>query len=421
MVKTAPPSVPDGRAPGPRALSLWRFAGPAFLVSVGYMDPGNWATDLKGGSTYGHALLWVVLAASLMAILLQTLCVRVGVGSGRDLAQLCGTMFPKPVATVLWILAEVAIVACDVAEVIGSAVALGLLFGLPLWIGVLVTGFDVLVLLALLGRGRRLLEATVGALVATVALCFLIVLAMARPDLGAAGAALVPRRGLGGEALAIAVGILGATVMPHNLYLHSAMARRAEVPEERRLAARVGTWDTVGALSAAFFVNAAILVLAATVFFPRGQAVEDLGDAHRLLTPVLGSLSSLLFAVALLAAGLSSTITGTLAGQIVMEGFTEYRMKPWLRRLLTRGLAIVPAMILVTVFQGRTIESLLVSQIVLSLQLPFAVFPLVWLASRRDLMGDLTSPRWLTVVGYLVAGAIAALNANLLLSLVPKR
>lgn len=413
MVNSAAPAVSLARK-----VSWWRFAGPAFLVSVGYMDPGNWATDLKGGSKYGLTLLWVVLLSSILAIILQILCVRMSVATRSDLAALCRRSFNKPVSYVLWILAELAIIATDVAEVIGSAVALLLLFNIPLPIGVLITGADVILLLLLLGRGTKPLEALITSLVATVAVCFLINLILAKPDMGATAAALIPRKALTGDALAIAVGILGATVMPHNLYLHSAFARRAETEgnaAEESQAVRSGTWATVGALSAAFFVNAAILVLAATVFFPQGIVVEQLEDAHRLLGPALGSVAPILFGVALLASGQSSTITGTLAGQVVMEGFIGFKMNPALRRFVTRMIALVPAMLLVTLSAGRNVDALVNSQIILSLQLPFAIFPLVWLTSRKDLMGRYASPMWLTGLGYIIATGITALNLNFLL------
>ncbi|AIE86814.1 Manganese transport protein MntH [Fimbriimonas ginsengisoli Gsoil 348] len=402
---------------GGRLRRFLAFAGPAYLVSVGYMDPGNWATDLAGGSRYGYALLWVILASSLMAVLLQTLCVRMGLAMEKDLAQACRDYYEKPVAIALWILCEIAIVACDVAEVIGSAVGLNLLFGMPLAMGVLVTGFDVLLLLALTRFGFRKIEAIVVTLVATIFLCFAINMVWARPDwLGVAHGLVTPSLP-DSHALLVAVGILGATVMPHNLYLHSAIVQTRQVastPGAKRSAMRMSTVDTVVALSGAFLVNAAILVLAAAVFHGKGSVVEELQQAYKLLTPTLGAASATLFAVALLASGQSSTITATLAGQVVMEGFTHFRMAAWKRRLITRSLALIPAVILVSTASNRTTELLVLTQVVLSMQLPFAIFPLVMFTSDKNRMGEFVNPAWLSAIAYLVCGLITALNVKLL-------
>ena len=410
MVHSETPSL-RGKGGFRRLLALF---GPAYLVSVGYMDPGNWATDLLGGSRYGYALLWVVGASSLMAVFLQTLCARLGLVTGKDLAQACREFFPARAAHALWILAEVAIVACDVAEVIGSAVALKLLFGLDLRIGVLLTGFDVLLLLALGRFGVRKIEAVVIVLVATIFLSFALNLFWAKPDLAAAAGGLFRPSLPDHDALVIAVGILGATVMPHNLYLHSSIVQSRQTGDTKE-SVRWATWDTMAALGGAFFVNAAILVLAAAVFGVKGQVVEQLEDAHSLLGPALGGAAATLFAVALLASGQSSTLTGTLAGQIVMEGFTDLRVKPWLRRLITRLLAIVPAMMVVMAYGGEVNRPLVLSQVVLSMQLPFAVIPLVLFTSDRRRMGEFASPPWMKAVGILVSAAILIADLYMLL------
>ncbi len=396
---------------------LLAFFGPAYLVSVGYMDPGNWATDLLGGSRYGYALLWVVGASSLMAVFLQTLCARLGLVTGRDLAQACRDYWPPRAAYALWLLAEVAIIACDVAEVIGSAVALKLLFGMDLRAGVLLTGLDVLLLLALMRFGFRKIEAVVLTLVGTIFASFAINLFLAHPNLGAAAKGLVTPSLPDRDALLIAVGILGATVMPHNLYLHSSVVQTRAIgtsEDDKREAVRWATWDTVVALGGAFFVNAAILVLAAAVFYTSGKVVEELELAHELLAPALGGAGATLFAVALLASGQSSTLTGTLAGQIVMEGFTEFRVKPWVRRLVTRLLAIVPAMMVVLAYGGEVNQPLVYSQVILSMQLPFAVIPLVVFTSNRRKMGSFVSPVWMIVVGALVSAAILVADVYVL-------
>jgi manganese transport protein len=395
------------------------FAGPGYLVSVGYMDPGNWATDLAGGSQFGYALLWVILLSNLMAQLLQTLCVRLGIVTGRDLAQACRDYYKKPASIALWLLCEIAIIACDLAEVIGSATAIYLLSGgrIPMVAGVLITGLDVLALLALMRYGFRLLEAIVITLVGTVAGCFALEMFLAKPDWSGVAQGLVTPSPLSGSSLLIATGILGATVMPHNLYLHSAVVQtRAHdrTPSGLRQAIRHCTLDTIVALSAAFFVNAAILVLAAAVFYQKGQVVTELTQAHELLNPLLGGAAATAFAVALLASGQSSTITGTLAGQIVMEGFLRIRIAPWKRRLITRLLAIIPAVILVTITGGhKSIDMLVWSQVVLSMQLSFAIFPLMMFTSDRHKMGEFANPLWLQIIGYAVCLLIAALNVKL--------
>ena len=432
-------SAPDQSPPSPPSRSLpevhgslpvapmgswWRrflaFAGPGYLVSVGYMDPGNWATDLAGGAKFGYALVWVILLSNLMAIFLQTLCVRLGIASGRDLAQACRDRYSRPVAFVLWILCEIAIIACDLAEVIGSAVALNLLFGIPLVWGVLITSFDVMLLLAAMHFGFRKIEAIILTLVTTVAVCFAIQVFLADPDWGGVLLGTFVPTIPNAEAFYIALGILGATVMPHNLYLHTALVQTRDVgadEKSKRQAIRYNTTDTVIALGAAFFVNAAILVVAAAVFHRLGHYdVGELQEAHRLLAPLLGApIASTAFAVALLASGQSSTITGTLAGQIVMEGFLNLRIRPWLRRLITRSLAIVPAVFLISSSGGKNTVALLVfSQVVLSMQLSFAIFPLMSFTSDRKLMGVFANPTWVKVVGYTICTAIASLNIALL-------
>ena len=407
-----------GDASRPRWRQWLGFAGPGFMVSVGYMDPGNWGTDLAGGSRFGYALLWVVLASNLMAIFLQILCARLGIVTGRDLAQSCRDYYPKPVAIALWLLCELAIIACDLAEVVGSAVALNLLLGIPLLWGVVLTGLDVLLLLLLMNLGFRKLEAVVMVLIATIALCFAYTLFLARPDWSAVALGAVVPSLPNTAALLIALGILGATVMPHNLYLHSAIVQTRAFGKGARdvkAALAFNAVDTVIALGAAFFVNAAILVLAAAVFWTNGVAVEELQQAHELLRPALGGIAATAFAVALLASGQSSTITGTLAGQIVMEGFLRIRIAPWLRRMVTRGLAIVPALVVISATGGRdTVTLLVVSQVVLSMQLPFAIFPLVMVTSSRARMGEHVNPRWVSILGYAICTVIAGLNVYLL-------
>ncbi|HEU5185572.1 MAG TPA: Nramp family divalent metal transporter [Gemmatimonadaceae bacterium] len=414
-------SIPvASRAPLRRFLA---FVGPGYLVAVGYMDPGNWATDLAGGSAYGYTLLFVILGSNFMAVLLQGLAAKLGIVTGRDLAQACRDAYSTPTVMALWLLAELAIVACDLAEVIGAAIALNLLFGIPLAWGVALTALDVLLILYLQDRGFRKLEAFVIALVALIAGCFVFELFIARPDFDAVLGGLIPRGQIVRDPgmLYIAMGILGATVMPHNLYLHSSIVqtRRFEPTHEgKREAVRFAFIDSTIALSFAFFINAAILVLAAATFHRAGHTtVAEIQDAYRLLTPLLGvGAASTVFALALLASGQNSTITGTLAGQIVMEGFLDITLPRWLRRLITRALAITPAAIVAVLYgESGTARLLILSQVVLSLQLSFAVIPLVRFTSDRFKMGEFVNQRWLTALAWIVAAAIASLNAWLLL------
>ena len=401
-----------------------RVFGPGYLVAVGYMDPGNWATDLAAGSHYGYKLLWVVGVSSLMAMVLQSLCCRLGIASGMDLAEACAKQLPPPLRIPLWLLAELAIVACDLAELVGSAIALQLLFGLPLPWGVALTALDTLLLLLLQRWGIRRLEAVVIAMVALIGCCFAVELLLLQPAWPAIGRGFIPQAStlLNGGELFLAAGILGATVMPHNLYLHSSLvkSRQWESKQDgRKDALKFSTLDALLALSLAFFVNAAILVLAGGSFYGRpGPPVTDLSQAYHLLTPILGtSIASVLFGVALLASGQSSTLTATMAGQVVMEGFLKIRLPDWQRRLLTRCLALIPAMVTVIVLGDLGINKLLVfSQVLLSLQLPFAAIPLVWLCSQPDLMGELVAPRWLQLVGWSSAGVIVLINGSLLIS-----
>lgn len=398
--------------------TILAFAGPGFLVSVGYMDPGNWGTDLAGGSKFGYALLWVIFLSNLMAQFLQILCARLGLVTGKDLAMACRDYYKRPAAIALWILCEIAIIACDLAEVVGSAVALNLLFKIPLELGVVLTGLDVLLLLGFMKFGFRKIEAIVFTLVMTVFGCFVYEIATAQPAWGAiAKGTFVPSLP-NKEALLISVGILGATVMPHNLYLHSSIVQTRKLRsgnESLKEAIKFNTIDTVVALSLAFFVNAAIMVLAASVFHSGGQAVEELQQGHELLRASLGAGSATAFAVALLASGQSSTITGTLAGQIVMEGFMKWRMAPWIRRLVTRLLAIVPAVVLIHVSGGKdTVQLLVMSQVVLSMQLPFAVFPLISITSDKRRMGQFANKPAVKVLGYCICTLIAGLNMYLL-------
>jgi len=405
---------------------FWRkllaFAGPGYLVAVGYMDPGNWATDLAGGARYGYTLLSVILISNLMAILLQALAVRLGIGSGRDLAQACRDSYSKPVTIALWIVCEIAIAACDLAEVIGAAIALNLLFGLPLIWGVCITVLDVLIVLFLQHKGFRYVEALVVALIVAIAASFAIEIWWAAPNPAEVAIGFIPRTQILTDPamLYIAIGILGATVMPHNLYLHSSIVqtrRYLDTLDSKKEAIRFATIDSSVALMSALFINAAILIVAAAVFHgTEHEAVADIGDAYKLLSPLLGTTAAgVLFAVALLCSGQNATLTGTLAGQIVMEGFVNIRLRPWLRRLITRLVAIVPAVIVVVLYGERGTGALLVlSQVVLSLQLPFAVFPLVSFTSDRRKMGALVAPRWIQILAWIVAVIIAALNAYLL-------
>ncbi len=400
--------------------SIWRrmfaFAGPAYLVSVGYMDPGNWATDLEGGARFGYQLLWVLVMSNLMAILLQTLSARLGIVNRRDLAQACRESYPRPVNLTLWFLCEIAIAACDLAEVLGAAIGLNLLFGIPLLAGVAITAIDSLLLLWLSRFGIRVLESLVLSLITVMGVCFALEIVMARPVVSEVATGLIPR--LTNQSLYIAIGILGATVMPHNLYLHSALVQTRRIGEskaEKRVACRFNLIDSVVALNGALLVNAAILILAAAVFFNRGIVVTEIQDAYKLLAPLLGTaLASTLFGVALLCSGLSSTMTGTMAGQIVMEGFLRIRMRPWLRRLITRMAAVVPAMITISIAGDEgTFRLLILSQVILSLQLPFAVIPLIHFTSDRRRMGSFVNAPWLKTAAWSVALVIVGLNMRL--------
>jgi manganese transport protein len=404
---------------------LLAFAGPGYLVAVGYMDPGNWATDLAGGSRFGYTLLSVVLISNMMAVLLQGLASKLGVVTGRDLAQACRDHYSKGTVIVLWLLCEVAIAACDLAEVIGSAIALNLLFHVPVAVGVLITGFDVLLLLALQNRGVRVLEALVIVLIATVGLCFLFEIVLARPSVAGIALGFVPAPEIftNREMLYIAISILGATVMPHNLYLHSSIVqtrRYEETAAGKREAVKFAFLDSTIALSFAFFINAAILIIAAATFHTSGHNdIAEIQDAHKLLTPLLGAGAGTAFALALLASGQNSTLTGTLAGQIVMEGFLNIRIRPWLRRLITRLIAIVPAIIVAILYgESGTARLLILSQVILSLQLSFAVFPLVAFTSDRVKMGEFANAPWLKSLAWAVALFIASLNGWLLVQTV---
>jgi manganese transport protein len=401
---------------------LMSFLGPGFLVAVGYVDPGNWATGLAGGSAFGYGLLWVIMLSNLMAMLLQSLAARLGIATGRDLAQACRDHYARPVAVALWLLCELAICATDLAEVIGTAIALNLLFDIPLSLGICITALDVLLVLWLQQRNFRYLEALTVSLVLLILICFAINVALSHPNLADVARGLLPS----GEVmrnpnmLYIAIGIIGATVMPHNLYLHSSVVqtRRFELSHEgRRQAIQFSVLDVVAALTIALFINAGILILSAAAFHETGRHdVAEIQDAYRLLSPVLGvSGASLLFGIALLASGKSSTITATLTGQIVMEGFLSLRMPPWLRRLVTRALAIVPAL-LVVLYYGETgvARLLIVSQAVLSLQLPFAIVPLIRFTSDSRKMGAFVNPRWMTVAGCAIAVIIVVLNLTVL-------
>jgi manganese transport protein len=398
------------------------FAGPGFLVAVGYMDPGNWATDLAGGAQFGYTLLSVIMLSNLMAIVLQALSAKLGIATGRDLAQACRDHYNRPTGIVLWVLAEVAIAACDLAEVIGSAIALQLLFGIPLIYGVLITACDVFVILFLNHKGFRYIEAIVIALIAMIGAAFTVELVLAQPEWHGVLVGFIPQGQIlhNPAMLYIAIGILGATVMPHNLYLHSSIVQTRAYDETsagKRQAIRFASIDSTIALMFALFINAAILILSAAVFYRSGNfAVAEIQHAYKLLAPLLGtSVASILFAVALLASGQNSTLTGTLAGQIVMEGFLDIRIKPWMRRLLTRLIAIVPAVVVIGLYgESSSTELLVFSQVVLSMQLPFAVFPLVMFTSDKLKMGEFTNPLWLKSTAWLIAVVIAALNAYLL-------
>jgi manganese transport protein len=422
------PSLPEVHRsiPVPSGAGFWRklfaYAGPGYLVSVGYMDPGNWATDLAGGSKFGYTLLSVILISNLMAILLQSLCVRLGVATGRDLAQMCRDYFSPRISFCLWVLCEIAIAACDLAELLGSAIALQLLFGIPLVWGVCITALDVLVLLILQSKGFRYVEALVIMLVSTVGICFIAEIIFARPDPTGIMWGYVPNMSIlqDPDKLYIAMGILGATVMPHNLYLHSAIVQTRAwepTPKKKWEAIKFGTLDSTLALSLALFINSAILIVAAATFHTSGHHdIAEIQEAYKLLSPLLGvSGASLIFGLALLASGQSSTLTATLAGQIVMEGFLRFRLPPWLRRLATRLLAIIPALIAIAYFGEQSTGRLLIfSQVVLSMQLSFAVVPLVMFTSDRRLMGEFVNPPWIKWMAWSVAVVIGLLNLWLL-------
>ena len=413
----------------PLSASFWRklfaFSGPGFLVAVGYMDPGNWATDLAAGAKFGYALLSIVMISNLMAILLQHLCIKLGVATGRDLAQACRDHYSPFTVWFLWILCEIAIAACDLAEVVGSAIALQLLFGIPLVWGCIVTAFDVLAVLFLQTRGFRYIEALVITLIATVASCFAAELLFSKPNLSGVLLGFVPGPHIvtNPQMLYVSIGILGATVMPHNLYLHSSIVQTRkfeQTSEGKREAIKYASIDSTGALMFALFINGAILILAAAVFHWSGHKdIAEIQDAYKLLSPLLGvGFASALFAVALLASGQNSTLTGTLAGQIVMEGFLNFRITPWLRRLITRALAIVPAVIVIGIFgESKTTQLLVASQVVLSMQLGFAVWPLMRFTNEKAKMGEFANRLWLKILGWTTAAIIIVLNAKLLLDM----
>ncbi|MBB2201550.1 Nramp family divalent metal transporter [Gluconacetobacter tumulisoli] len=414
----------------PRDATGWRrllaFIGPGYLVSVGYMDPGNWATDLAGGAGFGYTLLSVIMLSNMMAILLQALSARLGIATGRDLAQACRDRFSMPVNVALWLACEAAIIACDLAEVIGTAIALQLLFGIPLLLGAVITALDAVIVLLLMNRGVRHLEAFVIGLLVVIATCFLVQVVAAAPPVAAILRGIVPSPAIltNHGMLYVAIGIIGATVMPHNLYLHSSIVQtRAYDRTEagRRDAIRWSTWDSTLALTLALFINAAILIVAAAAFHDSGHRdVVEIAQAYRLISPLLGlGVASTLFAVALLAAGMNSTITGTLAGQIIMEGFLHLRLPHWARRMLTRGLAIVPVVVVTALYgPGGTDRLLVFSQVILSMQLPFAVIPLVMFVSDRRMMGPFAISRRMAALSWLVAGVILVLNGKLLWDMV---
>ena len=410
----------------PVTASFWRkliaFSGPGFLVAVGYMDPGNWATDLAGGAKFGYSLLAVVMISNFMAILLQHLCIKLGVATGRDLAQACRDHYSRPVAWFLWVLCEIAIAACDLAEVVGSAIGLQLLFGIPLVWGCCITALDVLAVLYLQNKGFRYIEVIVITLIATIGTCFALELIFSKPSIIGVALGFVPgphiitNQGM----LYVSIGILGATVMPHNLYLHSSIVQTRkfeQTPEGKREAIKFATIDSSGALMFALFINGAILILAAAAFHWSGhQDVAGIQDAYKLLSPLLGITgASALFALALLASGQNSTLTGTLAGQIVMEGFLNFRITPWLRRLITRGIAIIPALLVIGIFgEGKTTELLVASQVVLSMQLGFAVWPLMRFTGEKAKMGEFANRLWIKILGWITATIIIVLNVKLL-------
>ncbi|SDY42007.1 Nramp family divalent metal transporter [Thermoactinomyces sp. DSM 45892] len=397
------------------------FIGPGYLVAVGYMDPGNWSTDLAGGSLFHYDLLFVILISNVMAMLLQALAGKLGIVTGRDLAQACRDHYSKPVSFVLWVFAEIAIAACDLAELVGTAIALNLLFGIPLLYGVLITALDVIIILMLQNKGFRYIEALVISLIVIIGGCFAVELFLSQPVISDVLKGFVPKKEIvtNPEMLYIAIGILGATVMPHNLYLHSSIVQTREygnTVKEKKEAIQFSTIDSTVALFFALFINASILILSAATFFSSGKVVDDIDQAYQLLSPLLGSsMASILFGVALLASGQNSTLTGTLAGQIIMEGFLNIRLKPWLRRLITRIIAIIPAVIVIVLYGEKgTMELLIVSQVILSFQLSFAVFPLVLFTSDKKKMGLFVNSMITKVLAYFVAVVIAILNVYLL-------
>ena len=428
----ASPSLPEvhGTIVVPANATFWRkclaFAGPGFLVAVGYMDPGNWATDLAGGAKFGYSLLAVIMISNLMAILLQHLCIKLGIATGRDLAQACRDHYPAPIVWFLWILCELAIAACDLAEVVGSAIALQLLFGIPLVWGCIITAVDVMIVLLLQNKGFRYLEIVVITLIATIGSCFAVELLLAKPALGAVLVGFVPRAEIvtNPAMLYIAIGILGATVMPHNLYLHSSIVQTrkyAQTATGKREAILFGTLDSTFALMFALFINAAILILAAATFHRSGhQDVGEIQVAFHLLDGLLGvKFAAVLFAVALLASGQNSTLTGTLAGQIVMEGFINIRLRPWLRRLITRAIAIVPAVVVIGLFgESRSTDLLVASQVCLSMQLGFACWPLMRFTSDPAKMGEFVNSLWIRLLGWGITLLIIGLNVKLLWDMV---
>ncbi len=414
----------------PTGVGFWRkllaFSGPGFLVAVGYMDPGNWATDIAGGSQFAYRLIFILFMSNLMAILLQTLAARLGIVTERDLAQACREHYSRRTSLFLWVICEIAISACDLAEVIGSAIALNLLFHIPLLVGVCLTALDVLAILYLQHRGFRYLEAIVVTLIATIGLCYLVEIFVAKPDVGGIARGFIPTPELftNRQMLYIAISILGATVMPHNLYLHSSLVQTRAIertPEGLRTAMRFNLLDSTLALNLAFLINAAILIMAAADFYRHGlNRIVEIQDAYYTLSPLLGvPAASFLFAIALLCSGQNSTLTGTLAGQIVMEGFLNIRLAPWLRRLITRLIAIVPAVITVALYgRAGTAKLIILSQVILGMQLPFAIFPLVRFTSDRRKMGQFASSLWIKVLAWLVGGIITCLDVYYLLTLI---
>ncbi len=425
------PSLPENHRSVtiPKGMGFWRklfaFSGPGFLVAVGYMDPGNWATDIQGGSKFGYTLLSVIFMSNLMAILLQSLCLKLGIVTGRDLAQACRDHYSRPVAIFLWITCEIAICACDLAEVIGSAIALKLLFHIPIVYGVCITGLDVLIVMYLSHLGFRYLEALVVTLILVIGGCFFAEIIFSKPVVSELFLGFIPSPEIlrNKEMLYVGIGILGATVMPHNLYLHSSIVQTRkfeQTSEGKAEAIKFATIDSTLALMMALFINAAILIVAAAVFHTANKPVEGIEEAYELLTPMVGATAaSIIFALALLASGQNSTLTGTLAGQIVMEGFMNIRLRPWMRRLITRLLAIVPAVIVAIVAGETAVDKLIVlSQVVLSVQLSFAVFPLVMFTSDKKKMGEFVNPTWLKILAYLVAIIIFVLNVKLVYDIV---